>query len=167
MDFNLPAVFFAAIIPSLIGFLWYSPLVFGKQWMDASGLTIERLKGGSILLQIGFSLFLSFMLSFFLQYITIHQLSVFSLLENQPGMYSNPVTNQDYLNIINKYSTNFRTFKHGLLHGTTASLFFILPVLGITSIFERKSLKYLLVHLGYWTLTLALMGGILSAWMKS
>jgi hypothetical protein len=43
-----------------------------------------------------------------------------------------------------------------------AAIFIVLPIIGINSIFERKSFKYVLIHVGYWALTLALMGGVIS-----
>ena len=59
------------------------------------------------------------------------------------------------------YGNRFRTFKHGALHGTIAALFFSLPILGTMSLFERKGFRYIAIHVGYWVVTLALMGGAL------
>lgn len=44
---NLPAVVVAAILPFMLGGLWYSPLLFGKAWMKANQFTDEeQLKEG-------------------------------------------------------------------------------------------------------------------------
>ena len=67
--------------------------------------------------------------------------------------------------LINQYEImsegKFRTFKHGALHGTMAGIFIALPILGTNALFERKGWKYILINTGYWTVTLAIMGGII------
>ena len=48
MDVNYLAVLVAAVSTFVIGGLWYSPLLFQKAWMQASGVTEADLnKGGS------------------------------------------------------------------------------------------------------------------------
>ncbi|MBL4587462.1 MAG: DUF1761 domain-containing protein, partial [Flavobacteriales bacterium] len=69
---------------------------------------------------------------------------------------------QDYLaNFKEQYGTVHRSFGHGAAHGLAASLFFVLPVLGINALFERKGFKYIAINVGYWMLTLILMGGVI------
>ena len=63
------------------------------------------------------------------------------------------------------YGDNFRTFGHGAFHGTVAGILFALPVLGTNALFERKSFKYIAVNAGYWIVTTALIGGVLSAYL--
>jgi hypothetical protein len=43
VDVNLLAVFVAAIVGMIIGFLWYSPFLFGKMWMKLMGFTMEKM----------------------------------------------------------------------------------------------------------------------------
>ncbi len=46
MDFsqlNIWAVLLAAVVKFFIGGLWYSPILFGKQWMTATGLKEDEL----------------------------------------------------------------------------------------------------------------------------
>lgn len=62
------------------------------------------------------------------------------------------------------YGENYRTFKHGALHGAMTGIFIALPILATQAMFERKSLKYVLINAGYWIITLALMGGIVCQW---
>lgn len=45
-EFNVPAVLVAAVLPFLLGGLWYSPLMFGNSWMTENGLTEEELDDG-------------------------------------------------------------------------------------------------------------------------
>lgn len=37
-DINLTAVLVASVAYMIIGFLWYSPMLFGKSWVKASGM---------------------------------------------------------------------------------------------------------------------------------
>ena len=71
----------------------------------------------------------------------------------------------DYNDFMAKYGSNYRTFKHGALHGTMAGLFLILPVLATQAMFERKTVKYVLINTGYWVVTFALMGGVICQWV--
>lgn len=51
MDFsgiNFFAVFVAALCSFAVGGLWYSPLLFGKSWMQESGMTEEKIKKGNM-----------------------------------------------------------------------------------------------------------------------
>ncbi len=42
VDINYWAVFVAAIVSIVIGGLWYSPVLFGKLWIQLSGITKQR-----------------------------------------------------------------------------------------------------------------------------
>jgi hypothetical protein len=44
------------------------------------------------------------------------------------------------------------------------TLFVVLPTLGTNALFEQKNWKYILINVGYWALTLSVMGGIISLW---
>ena len=44
---NLPAVLVAAVLAFVIGGMWYSPLLFGKAWMQENQLTEDDLQQGS------------------------------------------------------------------------------------------------------------------------
>lgn len=44
---NIPAVIVAALLPFILGGLWYSPLMFGSVWMKENNLTEEELAQGS------------------------------------------------------------------------------------------------------------------------
>lgn len=62
--------------------------------------------------------------------------------------------------LMDTYGNNFRTFKHGVLHGVIVGLLFVTPIMAINALFDRKSWKYIMINAGYWTLTLALIGGL-------
>lgn len=166
MDLNWIAILVAALVPTIIGFIWYNPKVFGKAWMAAADMTEEKMKGANMPLIFGVSFVLSVMLALSLNNIVIHQ-------SNLPGVFidSNGVPAPDseagqYIaDFMAKYGTLHRTFSHGAFHGVLIVLFFGLPVLGTNALFERKGFKYIAVNTGYWMLTIAIMGGIICGWM--
>jgi hypothetical protein len=43
LSINIFAAIAAAIVSTIIGFAWYSPFLFGKQWMELMGLSMDRL----------------------------------------------------------------------------------------------------------------------------
>jgi hypothetical protein len=47
VDINFLAVLVAALGGFVIGGLWYSPLLFGRAWMTAAGVTEAQVNGGS------------------------------------------------------------------------------------------------------------------------
>ena len=164
METNYAIVFSTALIPMIIGAIWYHPAVLGKPWMAASGVTDEQLKGGNMAIIFGVSILFSLMLATMIPMLVIHQSGIISMMMGEPGIPDNPMSNPDYKLIIEKYGQNFRTFKHGSFHGILSALFFALPILGIQAMFERRNAKYIFLHLGYWVITLALMGGIVCQW---
>jgi hypothetical protein len=43
MSVNIFAVIAAAVVSTIIGFAWYSPFLFGRQWMELMGLSMDKL----------------------------------------------------------------------------------------------------------------------------
>jgi hypothetical protein len=164
METNYAIVFSTVLIPMIIGAIWYHPAVLGKAWMAASGVTDEQLKGGNMAIIFGVSILFSLMLSMVIPMLVIHQSGLVSMMMGEPGIPSDPMSNPDYKFMFDKYGHNFRTFKHGAFHGILSAVFFALPVLGIQAMFERRSGKYIFIHLGYWVITFVLMGGIICQW---
>ncbi|TGL60384.1 DUF1761 domain-containing protein [Leptospira ognonensis] len=162
MGMNPIVILLTALIPLTIGFIYYHPKAFGNAWMKTSGLTEESLKKGNfpiiLLLCYVFSLFLAMALTG----IVIHQNHIYSILINEPGLKEEGSVLFNYVaDFMSKYGTNFRTFKHGAFHGALSGIFLALPIVGINALFERREWKYTAIHVGYWTLTLALMGGVI------
>lgn len=155
----------AAFVPLIIGFIWYNPKVLGTAWMNASGLTEEKLKGANMGLIFGLTLLFSFFLSLALYSIVIHQGHIYSILANEAGTTDpNSDLGKWLADFNSRFGDHFRTFKHGAFHGTVAGILFAFPVVAINSLFERRGFKYTMIHTGYWTITLALMGGIVCQW---
>lgn len=154
--FNPIAIILAAISALAIGFIWYNPKVFGNAWMQASGMTEEKIKGGNMAKTFSLALVFALLLASALPGIVIHQMGVFSLVGGDP---SSALPSYDAF--IKDYSTAFRTFKHGAFHGIFSGIFIALPIIGTNALFERKSAKYIFINAGYWVVTLAVMGAII------
>ncbi len=163
---NLLIVLAAAVIPMILGFIWYNPKVFGNAWMKATDMTEEKAKGANMAVVFSVTFIFSFLLAFILQTIVIHQFSILGVLANEPGIMDPTSENGKWLvDFMAKHGNNFRTFKHGALHGTMAGLFIALPIIGTNALFERRGFKYIAINAGYWILVLALMGGTLCAFV--
>ena len=150
-----------AFIPMIIGYAWYHPNVFGKYWEQESKFDNTKTSYFGFK-QLVLVYLLSFLYAFSLQFTVIHQYHIISILSEEVGfMDQTGAGYKDYIYFFEKYGTSFRTFKHGFLHGFLHGLFICLSIIGIVSIFERKSWKYVLIHSGFWIFVSALMGGLI------
>lgn len=154
---NMAIMAAAALIPMVIGFIWYNPAVFGKAWMNASGMTDEKVKGGNMAVIFGLAYLFSFFMAFIITGNVIHVNGFASLMLG----IETPEAKEILEKVVTEYGSNFRTFKHGAFHGVLLGLFFVLPVLGTNALFERKGFKYIAINVGYWVVSLALMGGVI------
>lgn len=57
MAINWMAILVAAFIPTVIGFIWYNPKVLGNAWMQAAGMTEEKMKGANMPVIFGVSFY--------------------------------------------------------------------------------------------------------------
>ncbi len=135
-DINYLAVFVAAVISMAIGAAWYSPALFGVEWMTLSGIKekdIEKAKekgmGKSYLAGFIGALVMSVVLAHFIDF------------------------------------TRATTFREGLSAGFWIWLGFVAPVILGTVLWEAKPTRLYIINISYWLLSLSLMGGILAIWV--
>jgi hypothetical protein len=149
-----------ALIPLLIGFIWYNPKVFGSFWMRVAGITEEKLKTGNFALILIMTYVLGFLMSAIMMSMVIHQTHLYSIFADTVGV-DDPATaaGKYFADLMATYGNNFRTFKHGAFHGVLTGLLFVTPIVSINAMFERRGFKYIMVNAGFWIVTLALMGG--------
>ncbi|QNM85137.1 DUF1761 domain-containing protein [Polaribacter pectinis] len=165
MEMNFYIFFVSALVPLIIGFIWYGPL-FGNAWMKEMGFTKESLAGKNMALTFILCYVFSFLMSFFLMFLVIHQMGVMQTLQGEIGFEEQTGEAFNYFqDFIANYGDRFRTFKHGALHGTMSGFIFALPIIAINGMFERKSTKYIAINAGFWIVCLAIMGGILCQWI--
>jgi hypothetical protein len=168
MQINWIVVLGCSIIPLLVGFLWYSKFLFGNAWLSAAGLSIEDAQKINMPKVALISIFMGALMATSMMVWTIHQMGFYSifgdeanqaLLKNSSSDLSVYVTD-----FMSKYGKNFRTFQHGAFHGTIGGLFLALPIITMSSLFERKGFKYIAIHTGFWIVCMALIGGIICQW---
>lgn len=159
---NLLVTLGAALVPMVMGFIYYNPKLLGDAWSREAGMTEDKMKGGNMGLIFGVSYVLSCLLAFSMAPMTIHQFGVMGMLESsmRPDSPTMVEATAKFKELMDAYGTMHRHFGHGALHGAIAGIFFALPIMGTNALFERKSFKYIAINAGYWTLTLAIMGGI-------
>ena len=161
-NFNLLIIPLAAIVPLLIGAIWYNPAVFGKAWMKASGVTEEQTRSGNMIKIFGLTYLFGLLGAYMLSFAVVHQLSIVQLFFMDPALSDpNSEFSQFTQSYLNSYGDRHRSFGHGVIHGAENAFCLGLAFIGIPSLFERRPFKYVLIHLGYFSVTFAIMGGIL------
>ncbi|MCU7615264.1 DUF1761 domain-containing protein [Chryseobacterium sp. GMJ5] len=159
MQINFLAILFASVVPLVMGFIWYNPKIFGKVWMKECGLTEEKMKSANMGLVFIFSIILSALIGFFLQFVTIHQFGALGMIGGDEKL-----AKPSFMAFMNDYGTAYRSFGHGALHSFMSGIFFVFPLIAINAMFERKSWKYVMINSAYWTITITIMGGIICGW---
>jgi hypothetical protein len=159
MPFNFYAILAATLVTLLVGFVWYNPKVFGTIWMNETGMTEEKAKQGNMMKIFGLTIFYSFMISFLMPSLVIHQMGALGMIGGDPSL-----AKPSYAAFLADYGDAFRTFKHGALHGFMSGLFLALPITAVNGLFEQKSWKYILVNAGYWIVSFTIMGAIICGW---
>ena len=160
--------FLVALIPLIVGGLWYSPFLFAKPWMKLNGFTEESLRGTNMAVVFGLTYVFGLFLTYVLTQLAIHQTGVLGVLASDPE-FGTPGSASAlyYEDFISRYGDRHRSFGHGLLHGgLIAGIGFALPVIGVLALFERRGWRYIALHTGYWVVTLALMGGFVGAFVE-
>ena len=133
----------AAIIPMIVGFVWYGNMAFGKAWMGTVGLTEEKIAKGNMGITLGLAFLMSLILAMPVAYFVNHAATPYG------GIASS------------------NTFGHGMFHGMLLGVFVALPLIAQKALFQQLSFKYVLINVGYWVLTLGLMGGVLDQFLPT
>jgi hypothetical protein len=159
----------AALVNVIVGFIWYNPKTFGTVWMKEAGISPEKIKTMNMKVIFGAIIIFSLMLAITINMLVIHQTHIYSLAMNAlsgTDEAAKATANADINAFLSKYGQEFKTFKHGAFHGFMSAIFIILPVIGTNALFEGKTWRYILINAGYWAVSFALMGGIVSAMQK-
>ena len=139
---NYLAVLAATISSMIVGYVWYGPL-FGKSWMAAMGIDsmrMEQMKAEMKAKGAGKSYALMFVGSLVMAFVLAHALVFASAYLHASGISA------------------------GLTAGFWNWLGFIAPVLFGSVLWEQKPMKLYYINVGYYLVTLCVMGMILAAW---
>lgn len=143
-EVNYLAVVVAALVPSILGAIYYGPL-FEKPWLRSLGKTKEEMIPNNMPVTYGLALLMAFILSFFMNIII--------------ELVHKDVNEAGELVFASHY-----TFGHGAFHGVLLAMSFAVPVIVSLSLFQKSSAKNILLNVLFWVVCFALMGGILDAW---
>lgn len=137
MNVNLWSVLVAAIATMVVGFLWYSPMLFARPWMVAMGYDPnDKVKTDEMRKSAGKSYAISFVASL---------VSAFVLGK-----------------IINITTVN--TALYGMKIGFAVWLGFVTTVQLTAKLFGNQSTKLYLINTGYQLVCYLAMGAILAIW---
>lgn len=168
MSINFLAIAVAALIPMVLGWIWYHPNVFGTAWMRETGMTEEKRKGANMLVVFGVAFLFAFMLSFIINNLAVHDGMVAGAMFYDTNKTMVPEAGSELAAWHDYYKTNLsadhHNFKHGAFHMTLFGLLILLPVIGTNALYERRGFKYIAITVGFWIISMALMGGLLAAW---
>lgn len=165
MPTNYWMFFVAGLIPLFIGAAYYSKALLGKSWMKVNGFRDADLEGGNMAVILGLAYLLSVLFSFALSGMVLHQSHLAQMM--LPDIQVSGSAAQEQFNaLISQYGGRYRTFSHGALHGGLVVVFFVLPIIAINALFERRGAKYIFIHAGYWFISACLVGGLLCATLE-
>ena len=160
MPTNFYMFFVAALIPLIVGWLYYSPMVAGNAWMKTNKFTKESMEGANMPLIMGLAYLFSLLIAFFMSGLVIHQGGAMAMMYPEV-LESGSAVQQEFNELMVKYGDNSRSFTHGVIHGIFTTIFFVTPIIATNALFERRGWKYILIHAGYWLISLALVGGLI------
>jgi hypothetical protein len=126
----------AALIPMILGMVWFHPKVFGTAWMEGARLKAEDAQRANMPLLMGVGFLMALIISLYLKSYALYH-------EGTPADC---------------------TFTHGMFHGAMIGLMVGIPTMISSSLWEMKSLKFYLIQIAYWVIAYAMMGGLLFAW---
>ncbi len=158
---NILVLVASAFIPFIVAFIWFHKNLFGgENWAKIAGLTLEQNNTPVKPLKLALSILLNFFIAFELYNLVVHGSGVFGMVSaNVEALKTGSAAA-----FLNEYGQNHLTFGHGLVHGIFATVGFAVPFIGYATIFERKSAKYFWVNVGFWLVSLTLMGGAICQW---
>jgi len=160
MPTNFWIFFLTALIPLVVGAIWYNPKVMGNSWMKANGFSEKDLEGGNMLAIFGLSYLFGIFISLGLSGIVIHQPSVYQVMMPDV-MEAGSAAEKQFNDLMASFGNRFRDWKHGAIHGIIYTIMLVLPLIAINALFERRGWKYILIHFGYWLITLTIIGAVL------
>ncbi len=135
VEVNYLAVMLSAIASMVIGFIWYSPLLFAKPWMKLMGYTSNSLKEAQK--KMGTNYFLSFVLTLVSAYVLSH------------------------VTFLSQYFFKYDKLSTGLISAFWMWLGFVMPIQMSDFLFGGKKFKLFAINTGYQLASMIAMGLII------
>jgi len=154
----------AALIPLILGFIWYQPKVFGTALAKATGKSTNQIGNQGSLGKAAFTYLFGLFMAYVLLMCSVHQFGTALLFVLDPTFGQEGSEFSAFLtDFNNKYGDRHRTFGHGLIHGMEVSILMSFAFLGISTFIEGLPMKRMWIHFGYFVLCGGLMGGLICA----
>lgn len=134
-DINYWSVLAAAVAQMIIGFIWYSDALLGKQWRKEMGISDakgKKMQEGGMAKMMGLGFVGALLMAYVFSFIIV--------------------------------GFEHTTLVEGIYAGFWAWLGFIVPLLLGNVLWGGQSWKLWLINATYWLTTLAVMGAILAVW---
>jgi hypothetical protein len=136
IQISYAAIMVAGIASMAIGFLWYSPMMFGNQWMKLLGISQKEIQKKQA--EMGKLYIVSMILAFVMAFVLSHVYHMSRELYDVSLVMT------------------------GLTTGFAMWFGFILPVQMNDFIYQGRPLKLVMINTGYQLVTLLVMGVIVS-----
>jgi len=157
---NFMVLALVAFLPLVLSLVWYHPRIFGTAIESThSDSHSSKMPNKFIMALLGVAL--SYMLSVFLSLNVIHQYALNSIVMGPELQDPTSEASIWLKESLAKYGKNYRTFGHGAFHGFLTALFFALPIVALEAVQHHRNLKYVAIQIGYWIVSLTLMGGFI------
>lgn len=155
----------AALVPVLLGVLWFHPALGGRLWHSEGTTNKEPLVHTFSMVQLFTFYLLSCLVAFALMSFVNHQLSILQLFSAEPD-FSNleSPSRVAFEQIVALVGDKHLSFGHGAFHGLLGSIVLVIPILAHSSMRERRGFRIVLLYWLYWAVSMTLMGGILGQW---
>jgi len=161
---NVLVILASALIPFIVAIVWFHKSLFGgEKWHAMSDMSAEKAASPVSPIKLLLSIVLNAFIAFGMYILTIHEAGVFGMVGGDTELMKTGTAAA----FLEEYGGVYHTFQHGLAHGLAATLLFVLPVLGYVVIFEKKSVKYFWVYLGYWYICLTIISVVMCLWGAS
>src|SRR3989344_266635 len=130
IEINFLAVLVAAVVSMIVGFVWYSPILFARPWMKLSGMTKEKIAKTDMTKTYG----TSFVVAIVTAYVLAHVMGLSMNFYNYSGLST------------------------GLTSAFWMWLGFVMPVQLTSWLFDGRSFTLFLINTGYQLASLLAVG---------
>lgn len=138
IEVNMIAILVAALASFVLGWLWYSPLLFGSMWMKEMGVSKEQMEKGKedMKKKMPVVMLAGFVSQLVIAYVLAHVIAMGMLAEIGSGVSS----------------------------GFWMWLGFVATIQLGMILWEGRTLKYYLINVVYWLVGLLAMAAIITYW---